>query len=402
MPITNPEKFVEEYWQKKPCVIRDFIPDFSDPIDEHELAGLAQLDEIDARILSQHEGKWTVTQGPIEDFSELCMHDWTLLVQGVDRYIEEVDALFEHVTFLPAWRTDDVMVSYSVKNAGVGAHIDEYDVFIVQGKGRRRWQVGLPGEFKTHVPHPLLRLIDGFSPIIDVELDPGDAIYIPPHHPHCGVTIEDSLNYSLGFRAPNTIELLFGFVDECMANRDEDTAIQNHLFADLPKLMKKRYTDADLSQKRKALLSNQHLVSNAELLALKKQLINFIEDESTNASLLQFISRQDLHHDEPIQNDSVDTKQDLLNLLSTGVTIAKSSGVKPIYTDCSELDTEFVFYVDGQHFSVEKSLRTLFKNLIKQTALVLSANDLQLLQEHEQGLLTLLELINAGYYFIKD
>jgi 50S ribosomal protein L16 3-hydroxylase len=42
---------------------------------------------------------------------------------------------------LPDWRIDDLMISFRT-GGGVGPHLDQYDVFIIQGTGRRRWRVG--------------------------------------------------------------------------------------------------------------------------------------------------------------------------------------------------------------------------------------------------------------------
>ena len=168
-------QFLSEYWQKKPCIIKGFVKNFSDPVDEHELAGLAQEPEIDSRIVSYNRNQWLAAQGPFEDFTDRCVGAWTLLVQGVDRYVDEVDELTNLVKFIPNWRLDDVMISFSNEGAGVGPHTDEYDVFIIQGKGQRRWQVGLPGEYEERVPHPLLKQVDGFDPVIDEVLSCGDV-----------------------------------------------------------------------------------------------------------------------------------------------------------------------------------------------------------------------------------
>lgn len=54
---------------------------------------------------------------------------------------------------LPDWRIDDLMISYSVPGGGVGPHLDQYDVFIIQGQGRRRWRVGEKIPMKQHCPH---------------------------------------------------------------------------------------------------------------------------------------------------------------------------------------------------------------------------------------------------------
>ena len=152
----NAETFLKNYWQQKPVVIKHFFDNFVDPIDENDLAGLAQESEVDARIISNVKGSWHVEQGPITDFDKACQGKWTLLVQGVDKYVPDVTPLLDPFSFIPNWRLDDLMVSFATNGAGVGAHIDQYDVFLVQGKGRRRWRVGKPADYKEVFPHPKL------------------------------------------------------------------------------------------------------------------------------------------------------------------------------------------------------------------------------------------------------
>lgn len=211
----TPEKFLQEYWQKKPLLIKNAIPNFQDTIEADELAGLAMEQEIESRIIS-HNGKnqWQVNHGPFDDFSQYGEHNWTLLVQAVNNWSRETNQLLSFVSFIPRWRVDDVMVSFSTPEGGVGAHLDQYDVFILQGEGRRRWQVGAPDEnLTTLLPHPDLKQVSPFHPIIDEITEPGDLLYIPPNHPHNGVAIENSLNYSIGFQAPSSQDLWSGFAD---------------------------------------------------------------------------------------------------------------------------------------------------------------------------------------------
>ncbi|BDX06154.1 cupin domain-containing protein [Planctobacterium marinum] len=210
--------FLAEYWQKKPTIIRNAFDVTTDILDEHELAGLAMEEEIDSRIISFNENQWQNNCGPFEDFTPLCQGQWTLLVQGVENYLRDAQDLLDEFDFIPGWRRDDLMVSFSVAGAGVGPHLDQYDVFIIQGKGSRRWQVGLPGDYQEISPHPKLRQITEFKPVLDEVLYPGDIVYIPPGHPHNGVALEDCLNYSVGFRASTQTELLNSFCDFLMDN----------------------------------------------------------------------------------------------------------------------------------------------------------------------------------------
>ncbi|WP_088331867.1 cupin domain-containing protein [Lacimicrobium sp. SS2-24] len=217
--LTDPQTFLEKHWQKQPLLLKGAFTDFTDPLDEHDLAGLAQEPDIDARIVSSAQQRWQVHQGPFteEDFGCYCKGQWSLLVQGVDRYLDAATELLNTFDFIPSWRVEDLMVSFSVPGGGVGPHIDQYDVFIIQGKGARRWQVGGQGGESLR-PHPLLSQVSTFEPVIDVVLQPGDVLYIPPGFAHCGETIQDSLNYSVGFRAPNQAELISDFADFVLDN----------------------------------------------------------------------------------------------------------------------------------------------------------------------------------------
>lgn len=226
----TPETFMKEYWQKKPLLIKRGFEDFQDPISADELAGLAMEQELESRIIKHNNfDNWQVEHGPFEDFSKFGEQDWTLLVQAVNNWSESTSALISPFKFLPNWRIDDVMVSFSTPNGGVGAHLDQYDVFIIQGEGKRHWQVGLPDNtLEQLLPHEDLKQVSPFTPLIDEITEPGDILYIPPNHPHNGVAIENSLNYSVGFQAPNGQELISALadtmIDKCLAeNRFGDS-----------------------------------------------------------------------------------------------------------------------------------------------------------------------------------
>ena len=216
----TPETFLKQYWQKKPLIIKGAFENFVDPIDANELAGLAMEEFIESRIVSQKDSNWLVKHGPFEDYSEFGDDKWTLLVQATNHWFDGVDQLTEPFSFLPNWRIDDVMVSFSTPGGGVGPHLDQYDVFIIQGEGKRQWKVGLPDDsLKTLLPHEDLKQVSDFTPCINVITESGDLLYIPPNHPHDGVAIENSLNYSVGFQAPNGQELFSAFADYQLDNQ---------------------------------------------------------------------------------------------------------------------------------------------------------------------------------------
>ncbi|AUX93116.1 cupin domain-containing protein [Mixta gaviniae] len=209
--------FLHNYWQKRPVILKRGFKNFIDPISPDELAGLAMESEVDSRLVSQQDGKWQVSHGPFESYDHLGEHNWSLLVQAVNHWHEPCAALMRPFRFLPDWRIDDLMISFSVPGGGVGPHLDQYDVFIIQGAGRRRWRVGDKTPLKQHCPHPDLLQVEPFDAIIDEEMEPGDILYIPPGFPHEGYSLENALNYSVGFRAPSGRELISGFADFVLA-----------------------------------------------------------------------------------------------------------------------------------------------------------------------------------------
>ncbi|MCK8116456.1 cupin domain-containing protein [Pseudoalteromonas sp. 2CM37A] len=208
------QEFLNQYWQKKPLLIKQGFTDFQDPIEAEELAGLAMEESIESRIVTNHNNDWQAYQGPFEDFEKLTEQHATLLVQAVDHWHSDAAQLLHPFRFIPNWRIDDLMISYSTPKGGVGPHLDQYDVFIIQGEGKRHWRVGLPDPtLKQFAQNKKLLQVEQFEAVIDCILEPGDILYIPPGCPHEGYAIENALNYSVGFRAPNQQDLFSSFAD---------------------------------------------------------------------------------------------------------------------------------------------------------------------------------------------
>ena len=227
--------FLRDYWQKRPLLVRNAIPGFASPVEPEDLAGLACEDGVLARLIEHDKANdaWRVRHGPFaeDDFPVLPDHDWTLLVQDVDKWDADIRALIPRFGFLPRWRIDDIMISFAARGGSVGAHVDQYDVFLLQGKGHRRWQIDAgpnpPLGFRDDVE---LKLLREFHPTHDWVLAPGDMLYLPPGVPHHGVAEDHCLTISLGMRAPSAAELLGDYVDS--------------LAADAPDAL--RYADPDL------------------------------------------------------------------------------------------------------------------------------------------------------------
>ena len=147
-----------------------------------------------------------------------------MLVSAVDHHVPDVADLIDPFRFIPNWRIDDVMVSYASDGGGVGPHFDQYDVFLIQGLGRRRWQTGALCNAQTALmPHDDLRLLAQFEALEDWVLGPGDILYVPPGYAHNGVAVgSDCMTYSIGFRAPSRGELIAHYCDHLLAEIDDD------------------------------------------------------------------------------------------------------------------------------------------------------------------------------------
>ena len=224
-PDFDAQEFLREYWQKKPLLIRNPWAEWHNPVEPDELAGLACEEGMESRLVTGGAAL-TLEHGPLQDdrFSALGTAPWTLLVQAADHHIPAVADLIEPFRFIPNWRIDDVMVSYATDQGGVGAHFDQYDVFLIQGLGRRRWELGDPCNEQTALlPHEDLRLLAEFEPREEWVLEPGDILYVPPGIAHRGTAIgDDCMTYSVGFRAPSRRELIEEWTEDLLGELSED------------------------------------------------------------------------------------------------------------------------------------------------------------------------------------
>jgi 50S ribosomal protein L16 3-hydroxylase len=220
------DTFLRDYWQQKPLLIRNPWGTWHNPLSPDELAGLACEEGVEARLILQSDEALQAEHGPFpeERFTRLGQKGWSLLVQAADHHVTEVATLIDPFRFIPNWRIDDVMVSVASDGGGVGAHFDHYDVFLIQGLGQRRWQVGQMCDDATPLlPHDDLRLLADFQPTHEWLLEPGDILYVPPRMAHNGVAVgEDCMTYSVGFRAPSRAELIEGWTDAVAAGLNDD------------------------------------------------------------------------------------------------------------------------------------------------------------------------------------
>lgn len=258
--------FLSDYWQKKPLLIRNALPNITSPINAEVLAGLSCEEDVESRIVIQdiNTKDWKLKHGPFSEntFSTLPATNWTLLVQAVDHWLPEAANFLELFTFIPHWRIDDLMISYASDGGGVGPHYDNYDVFLVQTEGKRKWQVGKQCDENSQLIENLpVSILSDFKAIDSWVLEPGDILYLPPGYGHNGIAVgDDCITCSVGFRAPSHSEILREYTDYL------GTKISDAL----------RYEDADLVEQ-----SNTGEINEITLNKIQNILRQYIEDKES-------------------------------------------------------------------------------------------------------------------------
>ncbi len=234
------ETFMQEYWQKKPLLIRQAFADFKSPVTADELAGLACEEEVDSRIVMEKDGEhpWFPVFGPMDEtiFNSMPETHWTLVVNDMEKYLPELAWIVDRFRFIPEWRLDDLMVSYAADQGSVGPHVDLYDVFLLQGEGKRRWQISTREVTEDNqVKGTPLRIQKDFEAEHEWIVEPGDMIYLPPGVSHHGVSLGESISYSIGFRATSHADLVNDFIAHItqdlspkLTYRDPEQSVQEH------------------------------------------------------------------------------------------------------------------------------------------------------------------------------
>jgi 50S ribosomal protein L16 3-hydroxylase len=244
----TPQQFLRRHWQKKPLLIRNAFPAFRDLLKHEQLFDMACRDDMQSRLILQKRGAWEVFHGPFaaRDFRGLPTSKWTLLVQGVNHFLPQAQRLLLQFDFVPYARLDDLMISYAPPGGGVGAHFDSYDVFLLQGSGRRLWQISAQKDLRLVQGAPL-KILENFRPEQEWVLGQGDMLYLPPHCAHNGVALDGCMTYSIGFRAPSAQELATQFL----------IFLQDHL--DIPGM----YRDPGLAPPRHAAQISEAMLRQA-------------------------------------------------------------------------------------------------------------------------------------------
>ena len=365
-------EFLRDYWQQKPLLVRQAFTDFESPISPDELAGLALEAEVESRIVLEHGAHpWELRRGPFAEdaFSNLPEKDWTLLVQAVDQFVPEIAELLEPFKFLPSWRIDDLMISYAVPGGSVGPHFDNYDVFLLQAEGRRRWKIGQMCDSESPMlEHADLRILADFQQDDEWVLEPGDMLYLPPRMAHWGIAEDECLTYSVGFRAPSAAEVLTHFTDFLAQFLSDE----------------ERYTDAGIAP-----VADPGEIQREALDRLKALLTEHMSDERLLLTWFgQYMTEP--RYPELIAGDEI-TEEELKNAINQGAILIRNPSARLAW---SEIDLGVMLFASGNSRLMPASMRELLKMICSAPALHQENLSTWLHDEDSIGLLC--ELIKQG------
>lgn len=374
------EEFLRDYWQKKPLLIRNALPNFQSPITQDELAGLA-CETDTSRIVIEKGGKhpWEVRHGAFDDddFTNLPATHWTLLVNDTDQFLPELKAVMEPFRFIPDWRIDDLMISFAVEGGSVGPHVDEYDVFLIQAQGQRRWQITTqPTHPDNFLPDLELRIMRDFQPEQEWVVNPGDMLYLPPNVPHYGVALNECMTYSVGFRSPSQADMLEKLVENLL----EEPRLQQR-FSDPERQLQDApgaLTQTDMDRLIDFLIDALPQDTHALQMWLGKYLT---EPKSAN----------NMPEAAPI------SKAAFNKLLNRKKTFIKSSGCRSLYF-LEENDT--CLFINGQLFRIPAKQTTFAQMLCQQEPL--KHSDYKIFMEDAECLEVMHELTCNGMIYVKD
>jgi len=375
------DDFFQNYWQKKPLVIRDAISNFISPLDPDELAGLACEEEIDSRLILEMGGTkpWEVISGPLSEeiLKNLPQSNWSLSVQGVDRLIPDVSKLLSYFKFLPNWLLDDVLVSYAPDKGSVGAHIDNYDVFILQGQGKRRWLLGAKPEFDEKYQEGLdIRLLETFKPELEWELNSGDLLYIPTRFAHHGIAVGECLNYSIGFRAPTDGELIRSF---------SSWAIENEIVENF------------FSQSNMSFQQSSSEITQNSLDQLAEHMKVFIESPDFKLWFGKHITEPKTFLS-PLEEELYLSKEQLVQKLKSGEVLVPAAGLKRSWINSGEP----MLFIEGEKIELPKSLNSEILAFLCDSNKI-EIEDISNFNKSSDDILQLLTLTyNMGYFIFEE
>ncbi|WP_180085295.1 cupin domain-containing protein [Acinetobacter sp. YH12103] len=348
------EQFLSEYWQKKPLLVRNTMPEIANLLEPDDVMELALEEHVTARLIKQKDrdpNQWSVKSSPLlkADFQKMPKL-WTLLVQAVDHYSFDLSEMWKKFPFIPQWRRDDIMVSYAPQGGSVGKHFDFYDVFLVQGYGHRRWQLGQMCDAETAlVPGQPLKLLPEIEVNFDEVLAPGDLLYVPPGLAHYGVAEDDCLTFSFGFRMPNVSDMM----DRVGDKFSENESLRNPL--------------VDIIRDQVGAIGE---VSGNELEYLKEQIMQQLHNSNVLEDAIMTLMSEPKYPENLPEAEEIGTG-DLEEALDQGYSLMLEPASRLLYT---EADGDVLFWANAEGIEISEAFSTKLKQLADGETILLDEN----------------------------
>ena len=375
------QQFLDEYWQKKPLLFNKAMENSAQLISEQSLFDLSLDDEVESRLLIEDgpDEPWQLYHGPqdknqLDDLKECS--NWTLLVQSVNLWHSGCAKLLADFAFIPQWRLDDIMISYSTQGGSVGPHVDHYDVFLIQLSGTRRWCVGEPDakvelldsdSSSQHIkPYPIT---------MDEQLSPGDMLYLPPNTAHHGITIEPGMTLSVGFRSPALSEMMMIFAEQMIIDNKES------YYQDPP------FVDGSSSTE----------ISAAAMTKAVNWFSNLTDYDSLQRKAFGILQTQ------PKQGLILDPVElDITELVQSNIILERDPCARVAWYQANE--TEIWLFVNGEHFNrpeSEKDLINFFSTAPRLTSKQLTSKQLSSGLSDNKFLILLEIFVETGFFGLK-
>lgn len=376
------EEFLTEYWQKKPLFVKNAFPDFEDPLSADEIAGLAFESFIPSRFIFEEGGErpWQFKMGPAteEDFATLKDKKWMLVINDVEKNLPELKAVTAPFHFIPNWRLDDLQVSLGEDGGNVGAHWDDYDVFLIQGMGQKKWQISYaPVSEDDFMKGVDIRLIENFKADEEWIVEPGDMLYLPPKIGHYGVNIGRSVTWSVGFRAPKHQEMFRDFIEMKFDNMAEDA----------------RFSDPELS-----VAQNYGELSDE---ALDKVVSILQEGLLTNRDEIAkwfgaFMTEPKMFQAPDLLEEKI-TSSDILEFLEEGGALEVHPGLTLIHR---QIGAQYYLFAGGKSYPLPEEQSALIQTIVN--AEFLEFEDLEAFISEEESIAFITTLVNEGILIVEE
>ena len=198
------EEFFDAYWEKQPLYIERNNPDlYSDLLSKESIEQLIASTELEYPYLRLAKDNKILPPGEFTNHAKkvIAGHVFSLHSQGATINLNQLDKLWKPVGYL--CRHLEMLYSHSFQanayqtpanSQGFSVHYDTHEVFVLQISGTKKWTIY---ESQIEYPIPMLKrsLTEPLAPtpaMMELELKPGDLLYVPRGFPHNARTADSS------------------------------------------------------------------------------------------------------------------------------------------------------------------------------------------------------------------